>query len=52
MALRDGWMESSRDRNGHAQSGGRALGDGVEVRKGHQVKVPALGKGVATEYFK
>lgn len=35
MALRDGWMESSRNRNGHAQSGRRVLGDQVEAEKGH-----------------
>lgn len=44
MALRDGWMESSRDRNGHAQSGGRALGDRVRVRRGHQVGTQLLAR--------
>lgn len=48
MALRDGWMESSRDRNGHAQSGGRVLGDGVGVGKGHQVGTRLLARPADT----
>lgn len=44
MALRDGWMESSRHRNSHAQSGrGRAFGKPVRVRTGYQ-RGPSYGK--------
>lgn len=43
MALRDGWMESSRHRNGHARLGrGRACGKPVRVRMEHRTGTQLL----------